>query len=208
MASRSDGVGSGGTASTAPRTDLLHYAIRSAGRQTRASRPSRVGDTSVIIILKPNVSEDQIQHVLERVQSLGLQAHLSRGTYRTIIGIIGDEEQLQFEPLLALPGVHEVIPVLPPYKLASREAHPRSSIVDVAASSSAGRIWRLIAGPCARSEDAEQMLSIAKAVKAAGAHILRGGAYKPRTSPYSFQGLEEEGCGFCARRAMPMACRW
>jgi 3-deoxy-7-phosphoheptulonate synthase len=146
----------------------------------------------VIVILKPNVSEDQIQHVLERVQSLGLQAHLSRGTYRTIIGIIGDEERLQFEPLLALPGVLEVIPVLPPYKLASREAHPRSSIVEVCGVKFGGPHLALIAGPCA-VEDADQMFRIAKAVRAAGAHILRGGAYKPRTSPYSFQGLEEDG---------------
>ncbi|MHB8968877.1 MAG: 3-deoxy-7-phosphoheptulonate synthase [Pirellulaceae bacterium] len=146
----------------------------------------------MIVILKPNVTEAQVQHVLERVQSLGLQAHLSRGTYRTIIGIIGDEEKLQFEPLLALPGVNDVIPVLPPYKLASREAHPRSSIVDVAGVKIGGPHLALIAGPCA-VESSDQMHRIARAVKQAGAHILRGGAYKPRTSPYSFQGLEGEG---------------
>jgi 3-deoxy-7-phosphoheptulonate synthase len=146
----------------------------------------------VIIILKSNVTEEQIQHVLERVQSLGLQAHLSRGTYRTIIGIIGDEEKLQFEPLLALPGVNDVIPVLPPYKLASRDAHPRPSIIDVAGVRIGGPHLALIAGPCA-VENSDQMHRIARAVKQAGAHILRGGAYKPRTSPYSFQGLEGDG---------------
>ena len=103
----------------------------------------------MIVILQSNVTEEQIQHVLERVKSLGLQAHLSRGTFRTIIGIIGDEEQLRFEPLLALPGVSEVIPVLPPYKLASREAHPRPSIVDVSGVKIGGEYLALIAGPCA-----------------------------------------------------------
>jgi 3-deoxy-7-phosphoheptulonate synthase len=146
----------------------------------------------MILILQSNVTEPQIQHVVERVQALGFQAHLSRGTYRTIIGVIGDEEKLQFEPLLALPGVQDVIPVLPPYKLASREAHPRSSVVDVGRVKIGGEYLALIAGPCA-VENRDQMLRIARAVKQAGAHILRGGAFKPRTSPYSFQGLEGDG---------------
>ncbi len=146
----------------------------------------------MIVILEPNVTEAQIQHVVDRIQAVGLRAHLSRGTYRTIIGIIGDEEKVQFEPLLALPGVSEVIPVLPPYKLASREAHPRASIVEVAGVKIGGDHLALIAGPCA-VENVDQMHRIAQAVKQAGAHILRGGAFKPRTSPYSFQGLEEEG---------------
>ena len=130
--------------------------------------------------------------MLERVKSLGFEAHLSRGTYRTIIGVIGDEEKLQYQPLLAIPGVSEVIPILPPYKLASREAHPRSSVVSVGGVPIGGDHLALIAGPCA-VESAEQMQRIAQAVRRAGAHILRGGAFKPRTSPYSFQGLEEEG---------------
>jgi 3-deoxy-7-phosphoheptulonate synthase len=146
----------------------------------------------VIVILKPDVADEQIQHVVERIQSLGLQAHLSRGTYRTIIGIIGDEERVQFEPLRALPGVQDVIPVLPPYKLASREAHPRPSIVEVGGVKIGGGHLALIAGPCA-VESHDQMRRIAAAVHAAGAHLLRGGAFKPRTSPYSFQGLEEDG---------------
>ena len=98
----------------------------------------------------------------------GCKPHLSRGTYRTIIGIIGDEEKLQFEPLLAMPGVNEVIPVLPPYKLASREAHPRPSIIDVGGVKIGGEYLALIAGPCA-VEGAEQMHRIARAVKQAGA---------------------------------------
>jgi 3-deoxy-7-phosphoheptulonate synthase len=146
----------------------------------------------VLLILQSQVTEEQLQHVLDRVESLGLKAHLSRGTYRTIIGIIGDEERLRSEPLHALPGVQDVIPVLPPYKLASREAHPRPSVVEIGDVRCGGGHLALIAGPCA-VESLAQMQRIAGAVKRGGAHILRGGAFKPRTSPYSFQGLGEEG---------------
>ena len=146
----------------------------------------------MIIILRSDVTEVQINHVVERVESLGLRAHLSRGTYRTIIGVIGDESKLQEVPLRAIPGVHDVIPVLPPYKLASKEAHPQSSIVDVSGVKIGGGFLGMIAGPCA-VEDRERMRSIAAAVKQAGANIFRGGAFKPRTSPYAFQGLGEDG---------------
>ena len=146
----------------------------------------------MIIILRSDVTEVQINHVVERVESLGLRAHLSRGTYRTIIGVIGDESKLQEVPLRAIPGVHDVIPVLPPYKLASKEAHPQSSIVDVSGVKIGGGFLGMIAGPCA-VEDHERMRSIAAAVKQAGANIFRGGAFKPRTSPYAFQGLGEDG---------------
>jgi 3-deoxy-7-phosphoheptulonate synthase len=146
----------------------------------------------VIIILRSDVTEDQLQHVLERVESLGFQTHLSRGTYRTIIGLIGDETKISPEPLKAIPGVQDVVPVLPPYKLASREAHPQPSIVDVAGVKIGGGNLAMIAGPCS-VEEPERMDTIAAAIKAAGANILRGGAYKPRTSPYAFQGLGEEG---------------
>ncbi|QDU30138.1 Phospho-2-dehydro-3-deoxyheptonate aldolase [Anatilimnocola aggregata] len=146
----------------------------------------------VIIILKSEVTEDQIQHVIERVEALGMKAHLSRGTYRTIIGVIGDEQKIGAEPLRAIPGVMDVIPVLPPYKLASREAHPQASIVDVGGIKIGGGNLAMIAGPCA-VEEPERMMDIAAAVKKAGANIYRGGAYKPRTSPYAFQGSGEEG---------------
>lgn len=147
---------------------------------------------AVIIILKPDVTERQIDHVVERVESLGLRAHLSRGTYRTIIGVIGDEEKLRAEPLRAIPGVADVMPVLPPYKLASREAHPQSSIIDVGGVKVGGGHLAMIAGPCA-VEGKERMQTIAAAVREAGANIFRGGAFKPRTSPYSFQGAGEDG---------------
>ena len=146
----------------------------------------------MIIVLKPEATEEQIQHVIQRVESLGLRAHLSRGSYRTIIGVIGDETKLQAEPLTAIPGVAEVVPILPPYKLASREAHPQPTVVEVGPVKIGGGHVALIAGPCA-VESYEQMQTIGRAVRQAGATILRGGAFKPRTSPYSFQGLGEEG---------------
>ncbi len=146
----------------------------------------------MIIVLKSDVTESQIEHVVERLTTLGFPAHLSRGTYRTIVGVIGDEAKLQAEPLAAIPGVAEVVPILPPYKLSSAEAHPEPSVVDVRGVKIGGGYVALIAGPCA-IESYEQMDVIAGQVRKAGANILRGGAFKPRTSPYAFQGLAEEG---------------
>ena len=146
----------------------------------------------MILILRSDATDEQINHVVQRVEELGLQAHLSRGTYRTIVGIIGDEDKLRAEPLLAIPGVAEVVPILPPYKLASREAHPQPSIVDVSGVKIGGGQLGMIAGPCA-VESIERMEAIAAAVKKSGANILRGGAFKPRSSPYSFQGLGVDG---------------
>lgn len=130
--------------------------------------------------------------MIERVESMGLAAHLSRGTFRTIVGIIGDEEQTREAPLRAIPGVADVIPVLPPYKLASRDAHPQDSIVNVSGVKVGGGHLAMIAGPCS-VEEPERMDRIAAAVRASGANLFRGGAYKPRTSPYAFQGLGVEG---------------
>ena len=150
----------------------------------------------MIIILRESATDAQIDHVVERVEKLGLRAHLSRGTYRTVVGVIGDEEQIRAAPLAAIPGVAEVVPVQPAFKLASLTAHPAPSIVEVGSGATTARFGGghvgLIAGPCA-VESAERLDEIAAAVKAAGATVLRGGAYKPRTSPYAFQGLGEEG---------------
>lgn len=146
----------------------------------------------MILILKSTVTEPQIAHVLDRVESLGLQHHLSRGTHRTIVGIIGDEDQLREEPLRAIPGVAEVVPVMPPYKLASRDAHPESSVIDVAGTKIGGGYLGMIAGPCS-VEGRDRMFRIAERVRAAGANLFRGGAFKPRTSPYAFQGTGEAG---------------
>lgn len=146
----------------------------------------------MILILKGGATDEQVEHVVQRVESLGLKAHLSRGTFRTIIGIIGDESEIVVESISAIPGVAKVVPVLPPYKLASREAHPESSVVDVSGVKIGGGNIGLIAGPCSVEEE-DRMHRIAESVAASGANIFRGGAFKPRTSPYAFQGLGEEG---------------
>lgn len=146
----------------------------------------------MILILQSRATDDQIAHVVEKVESLGLQAHLSRGTYRTIVGIIGDESKLSEERLKSIPGVSQVVPVLPPYKLASLEAHPEPSVVDVSGVKIGGGHLGMIAGPCS-VEDRDRMLRIAESVRESGANLFRGGAYKPRTSPYAFQGLGEDG---------------
>jgi len=146
----------------------------------------------LILLLRGDATDEQIAHVVERVREMGLQAHLSRGTHRTIVGIIGDEDQTREAPLRAIPGVADVIPVLPPYKLASRDAHPRDSVVDVSGVKIGGGYLAMIAGPCS-VEEPDRMDRIAAAVSASGANIFRGGAFKPRTSPYAFQGLGEEG---------------
>ncbi|QEG38522.1 3-deoxy-7-phosphoheptulonate synthase [Roseimaritima ulvae] len=146
----------------------------------------------MILILKTGATDDQIDHVIERVEALGLQAHLSRGTYRTILGIIGDEDKISEDSLRAIPGVAQVIPVLPPYKLASLDAHPQRSVVDISGVKIGGGHLGMIAGPCS-VEEPERMDRIAEATRAAGANLFRGGAYKPRTSPYAFQGLGVEG---------------
>ncbi len=146
----------------------------------------------MILILRSGATDSEVAHVIERVESLGLSAHLSRGTFRTIVGIIGDEDKLRDTPLRAIAGVADVIPVLPPYKLASRDAHPQDSVVDVSGVKIGGGNLAMIAGPCS-VEEPERMDRIAAAVKASGANIFRGGAYKPRTSPYAFQGLGVEG---------------
>ena len=147
----------------------------------------------MIIVLKPNSTPEQIDHIVSRIHEMGLRTDVSRGIKRTIIGVIGEEDVLRNAPLQAIPGVEEVVPILKPYKLASREYQPEDSSFDVGFNVKVGGgFLGMIAGPCA-IEGEEILMEIAKSVKAAGANILRGGAFKPRTSPYSFQGLGEEG---------------
>jgi len=149
----------------------------------------------VIIILNSEISDSQLEDLINHVEKAGMQTHLSKGTFRTIVGLIGDESKVSGDQLRTFPGVEDVVPVLPPYKLASLEAHPQPSIVNVAGVAVGGSNLAMIAGPCS-VETEERMHSIARSIKAAGANILRGGAYKPRTSPYSFQGLGPEGLEF------------
>jgi 3-deoxy-7-phosphoheptulonate synthase len=151
----------------------------------------------MIVITQPNATEAQINHIVARVRELGLDAHISRGASRVIIGVIGPEGLLREKPLAAMPGVEAIVPVLKPYKLASRDSRSPSSVAigNVAIGENENVV--LISGPCS-VESSDQILSIAKIVKQSGARVLRGGAFKPRTSPYSFQGLREEGLRFLA----------
>ncbi|MGB9800231.1 MAG: 3-deoxy-7-phosphoheptulonate synthase [Thermanaerothrix sp.] len=149
----------------------------------------------MIVVMKPNASEEQIQKVAQRIESYGLKVHFSRGTEVTILGVIGDDRIINRDQLVHMEGVDKLIPVLKPYKLASREFHPENTVFEINGIQVGGERIVVIAGPCA-VESREQILEAAQRVKEAGAHMLRGGAYKPRTSPYSFQGLGEEGLKF------------
>ena len=147
----------------------------------------------MIIVLRPDATEQQVEHIIDRVKKLGLTPHVSKGTERTIIGVIGPEDVLQVTPLEVFPGVEKVLPVLAPYKLVSREFRKEDSIIDLGKGVKiGGKKVVVMAGPCA-IENLDTLLGIAQEIKKAGATVLRGGAFKPRTSPYSFQGLGEEG---------------
>jgi len=146
----------------------------------------------MIIITRPDISDAELDHIRERVESAGLHTHLSRGEHRTIIGCIGDEARLAEIPLRSLPGVESVVPVLKPYKRASREFSVDRTVVAIGDRARiGGNAITVIAGPCS-VENREMLLETAMAVRGAGATILRGGAFKPRSSPYSFQGLGRE----------------
>ena len=147
----------------------------------------------MIIVLRPDATEQQVNHIIEKVTKLGLTPHVSKGTERTIIGVIGPEEVLQVTPLEVFPGVEKVMPVLSPYKLVSREFKKEDSVIDLGKGVKiGGKKLVMMAGPCA-IENLNILQEIAGEIKKAGASVLRGGAFKPRTSPYSFQGLGEEG---------------
>ncbi len=151
----------------------------------------------MIIVLRPDASEEQIDHIVKKLKGLGLQAHISKGTERTVIGAIGDESVLRTLPLEAVPGVESVHQILKPYKLASREFKKENSVIKVGNAEIGAKKIAVMAGPCA-VENRTLMISIAEEVKKAGANFVRGGAFKPRTSPYTFQGLGEEGLKYLA----------
>lgn len=147
----------------------------------------------MIIVFRPGATDEDIDHVSDRLQEIGLTPHISRGVQRTLMGAIGDEKLLDAHPVDAWPGVERVIPILKPYKLASREFRKETTVVSLGDGVLVGgRQVALMIGPCA-VESATQMDEIASFLAGEGVRILRGGAYKPRTSPYSFQGLGEEG---------------
>jgi len=152
----------------------------------------------MILVMKSGCSQNEIDAAVKRIKELGLEEHVSQGLERTIIGILGQNLRDLQDALQLLPGVEEVIPVGKPYKLASREFHPGNSVVKVNDIAIGGDEIVVIAGPCA-VESEEQLLSTARQVKAAGASILRGGAFKPSTSPYNFRGLGEKGLKMLAK---------
>ena len=146
----------------------------------------------MLVILQTGASQEVEDQVIKRIEHLGLRAHLSKGEFRTIIGAMGEENAAFPDQLRSIEGVESVVPIMRPYKLASRDFHPEGSQVQVGKVKIGRGSYAFIGGPCA-VEDRESCLEIAGAVKKSGANMLRGGAFKPRTSPYSFQGLGEEG---------------
>lgn len=146
----------------------------------------------MIVVMQPGATQAVIDQVVRRLRAFGFEVHISQGVERTVIGAIGEKTAEKVEQIAATEGVEKIVPILAPYKLAAREFKQERTIVEVAGVPFGGEQVPIIAGPCA-VESEEQIIETAKAVKAAGASLLRGGAFKPRTSPYSFQGLAEEG---------------
>jgi 3-deoxy-7-phosphoheptulonate synthase len=146
----------------------------------------------MLIVMKQNATAEEVQAVVERIRSLGLTPHAIPGAQRTAIGITGNKGGLEGTPFEGLPGVGEVLRVSQPFKLVSREVQPEDTVIDVGGVQLGGKAIVVMAGPCS-VESRDQLLAAAHAVKAAGARFLRGGAFKPRTSPYEFQGLGEAG---------------
>jgi 3-deoxy-7-phosphoheptulonate synthase len=146
----------------------------------------------MIIVLKPHATKEHADELMARISALGLRPLYMPGQERVVLGALGDERTIESLHLDSDPMVESVKPILAPYKLVGREIHPHDTIVDLGGAQVGGGRFTVIAGPCA-VESREQLLATARAVKAGGGHALRGGAYKPRTSPYSFQGLGAEG---------------
>ncbi|MGI6558519.1 MAG: 3-deoxy-7-phosphoheptulonate synthase [Limnochordia bacterium] len=151
----------------------------------------------MIVVMERGASDRQVDEVVKRLKEFGFDIHLSRGVERTIIGAIGEKKSMAVSSLEVMDGVERIVPILQPFKLAGREFKPEKTVVRVGGVEFGGNRVPVIAGPCA-VESEEQLLEAARAVKEAGASVLRGGAYKPRTSPYSFQGLEETGLALLA----------
>lgn len=153
----------------------------------------------MIVEMSKGATEEQVDHVVERAHSYGFEVQLNLGTEKTVVAILGsDTGKVQTDVFAVLPGVESVTRVMKPYKLASREFHPRPSKINVAGVEIGGKRIVVMAGPCA-VESEKQLMETAKSVKSSGAAFLRGGAFKPRTSPYSFQGLEKDALKMLAK---------
>jgi 3-deoxy-7-phosphoheptulonate synthase len=151
----------------------------------------------MIVVMKEGASQDEIQSVVELLKTKGLGVHVSEGAEKTIVGVIGPKNRVSSLPMEAMAGVEKVVAVSNPFKLASRAFHPQDTLIQIGNHVVGGSTPTVIAGPCS-VESKEQILEIAQSVRRAGAHMLRGGAFKPRSSPYSFQGLGEEGLKYLA----------
>jgi 3-deoxy-7-phosphoheptulonate synthase len=152
----------------------------------------------MVIVMKEGATEKDIEEIVSLLREVGAEAHVSKGDFRTVIGVIGDREKVMQMPFEAYPSVEKVVPIMKPYKLVSSEFQERPTVVRVGDIFIGGGPFTVIAGPCS-VETEEQVVEAAKAAKEAGASLFRGGAFKPRTSPYSFQGLGEEGLRILAR---------
>jgi 3-deoxy-7-phosphoheptulonate synthase len=152
----------------------------------------------MVIVLHEGATEEDIQELVDLLHGVGAEAHISRGEFRTVIGVIGDREMVMQMPFEAYPAVEKVVPIMKPYKLVSREFQEEPTVIEVGGARIGGGTFTVIAGPCSVESD-EQVVAAARAAKEAGAGLFRGGAFKPRTSPYSFQGLGEEGLAILAR---------
>jgi 3-deoxy-7-phosphoheptulonate synthase len=153
-----------------------------------------------IIVIKPTATEEDIRRIVKKLESRGLDVNISKGTERTVIGVIGDTSKISEEEenaIRVMPGIEDVMRILKPYKLASRDFKAEDTTIDINGNVIGGKKIQVIAGPCA-VESKTMIINIAEKVKEAGASFLRGGAFKPRTSPYSFQGLGEEGLKYLA----------
>ncbi|MGE5328892.1 MAG: 3-deoxy-7-phosphoheptulonate synthase [Deltaproteobacteria bacterium] len=146
----------------------------------------------MIIVMKPGSSDEQVDEIVKVLKTIGLGAHVSKGDLITIIGVIGDKKRLNEIPLDLMPGVDKLVPIVESYKLVSKSFRPEPSVIDIKGIKVGGKEIVIMAGPCA-VESEQQIHDTAKAVRKSGAKFLRGGAFKPRTSPYAFQGLEEDG---------------
>ena len=152
----------------------------------------------MIIVMRPDATKKQLDHLILKIKQLGLKPWVSKGVERTIVGVIGDEDLVRTQPLEVFPGVERAMQVLKPYKLASRDFKKEDSVIDIGGGVKiGGKKIVVMAGPCS-VENKKLLVDIARKVKKAGATVLRGGAFKPRTSPYAFQGLGEKGLKFLA----------
>src|SRR3989442_6092918 len=168
----------------------MHTHYRGPGPQPipRLRGMAAVGSPELMIVMSAHATPEQVEEVVARLEEAGAQAHVTPGKQATIIGVIGEREQIAALPLEGYPGVEQVLPILKPYKLVSREMSPDPTVIEVRGRRIGDGYFGFIAGPCT-VENREQTRETARAVAAAGVTMLRGGAFKPRTSPYTFQGL-------------------